>query len=675
MDSKMIRRFFAVAMMLSLFFVQAATAVEFPDVNLSDFNDVASKHPAGDALKRLFPGDNKPAADFQPTGLTKKDYLKLIAGNVDFWKQHLNENGAIIDPYEKDAKTGAGLEKQYSTPAFASAAALLIKEAGRDDLLDPACRAFNFALTALVNKTTANQHADFYIPMLVHAYRILHDRAPKEQAARWERMMKSIVPNGPEGVYRDQTGGGNWNLVNVSGEGLRRHTGLVADDQKDAQQQYLDDMLKRQQRRFTKYGMYEDPNAPLAYDAFPRLWLEEMIADGAYDGPAKQQVERFLTLGGLSSLLLLSPQGEWPNGGRSAQHQWNEAETAVICEINASKWKKAGRADVASSFKRAAHLAYKSMMRWQRPSGEMFIVKNRVDPESKHGFEGYSFHSQYNLLPMAMLAIAYTRADDSIAEKPIPSEIGGYVFDLRDRFHKIAAAAGGYYVLIDTSADEHYDATGVQRIHRAGIELSPLSASAAPDRVVGPWPRKDMWAITPGIQWKDSADADARWRGLGQFHITHGPPKGEQADANDRIVKNAELAVSEEKPQRVAFTVKYDLSGDGARPVEESFIITKDGVEGTSAVAGNDKPAATRVLLPAFINDGEKEMDVTVAGNKLTTRRGNAEMTWTVTDPPGVKLELIGPNVATPNGYIRAVVGELPNATQLLKWQVTSQGR
>jgi hypothetical protein len=177
MDSKMIRRFFAVALLLSLLCARFAVAAEFPEMNLSDFNDVASKHPAGEALKRLFPADAKPQLDFKPTGIVKKDYLKLIAGNVDFWKQHQNQAGAIIDPYEKNEKTGAGLEKQYSTPAFASAAALLIKEAGRDDLLEPASRAFDFALTALINKTTANQHADFYIPMLVHAYRILHDRA------------------------------------------------------------------------------------------------------------------------------------------------------------------------------------------------------------------------------------------------------------------------------------------------------------------------------------------------------------------------------------------------------------------------------------------------------------------------------------------------------------------
>jgi hypothetical protein len=137
-------------------------------------------------------------------------------------------------------------------------------------------------------------------------------------------------------------------------------------------------------------------------------------------------------------------------------------------------------------------------------------------------------------------------------------------------------------------------------------------------------------------------------------------------------VKAAELEVNDEKPERISFTVKYELSGDGARPVEETFTITKAGVEGTSAVQG-DKPAATRVLLPAFIHDGEKAMDATVAGNRLTTRRGNGEMTWTVTEPSGVKLELIGPHVATPNGYIRAVVSELPNAATQVKWKATLQ--
>ena len=668
MDFKMIRRIFAVVLVASILVSPMANAAEHPEMNLADFNDVAAKHPAGDALKRLFPGKDAAKVDFQPTGLTKKDYLKLIAGNVDFWKQHLSQAGAILDPHEKDEKTGANLEKQYSTPAFASAAALLVKEAGRDDLLEPASRAFEFALAALVNKTTANRHPDFYIPMLVHAYRILHERVPQDRAAKWQRMMKQIDPLEH---YQDKTAGANWNVVNVSGEALRRKSGLVADHQKDAQQKYLDEMLTRQQRRFTKFGMYEDPHVPLAYDAFPRMWLEEVVADGAYDGPAKVQLERFLALGGLSSLLLLSPQGEWPSGGRSAQHQWNEAENAAIFEINAVKWKRAGRADVAASFKRAARLCLRSMLRWQRPSGEMWIVKNRAEPQTRHGFEDYSFHSQYNLLPMGMLAIAYTRADESIDEKPIPAEIGGYVFDVREKFHKVVAAAGGYYILIDTMADEHYDGTGVQRVHRAGVELSPLSASTGSDRVFGPHPRENLWALSPGIQWKDNAD-DRGWRGLAQFHIFHKPEQGEEANPADQIVKGAELTVTEEKPQRVAFSVEYGLAGDGARPVKESFVLTKDAVQGTSAVQG-DKPAMTRALFPAFVHDGEKESPVTVAGSKVTMQRGGATLTWEVTDPAAVQLELIGPQVVTHNGYVRAVVGELPNAAPQLKWKLVLQ--
>src|SRR5213078_3798252 len=101
------------------------------------FEDIVARHPAGVALKHLVSRPQTCA----PTGLTKKDYLLLVAGNVDFWKKFQNNDGAIIDFYEN-------AERQYSTPAFALSAAELVKEAGRDDLLEPAVRAFSFALTA-----------------------------------------------------------------------------------------------------------------------------------------------------------------------------------------------------------------------------------------------------------------------------------------------------------------------------------------------------------------------------------------------------------------------------------------------------------------------------------------------------------------------------------------------
>src|SRR5882724_9589207 len=117
-----------------------------------DFED----HPAASIFHRFYEGGQQAAAEesFRPTGLTRRDYLTLIQSNVDFWKQRQNAAGAIIDPFEKR-------ERQYSTPAFALASAILVVEAKRDDLLDASTRAMTFATAALANHTTADNHADF----------------------------------------------------------------------------------------------------------------------------------------------------------------------------------------------------------------------------------------------------------------------------------------------------------------------------------------------------------------------------------------------------------------------------------------------------------------------------------------------------------------------------------
>jgi hypothetical protein len=68
---------------------------------------------------------NNPGLPFQTTGLNRGHYLSLITGEVDFWKTKQNLiSGAIIDPY-------LNREFQYSTPAYAHAAATLVAYAGR----------------------------------------------------------------------------------------------------------------------------------------------------------------------------------------------------------------------------------------------------------------------------------------------------------------------------------------------------------------------------------------------------------------------------------------------------------------------------------------------------------------------------------------------------------------
>lgn len=85
------------------------------------------------------------------------------------------------------------------------------------------------------------------------------------------------------------------------------------------------------------------------------------------------------------------------------------------------------------------------MRRWQRPSGELWIVKNRADPADLLGYEAYSSHSQYNLLAMAMLSLAFQRAapTESVLERAAPADVGGFVVRLPAPFNKVIANAAG----------------------------------------------------------------------------------------------------------------------------------------------------------------------------------------------------------------------------------------
>ena len=113
------------------------------------FDRVVQDHPAGEALKRCFPASPvAPSQTFQQTGLTKGDYLKLIAGNVDFWKKHQTDGGAIVDFYEADAKKPEGHEKQYSTPAFALRANIPSSNSVRAPSRSAGCAAIAFPSSA-----------------------------------------------------------------------------------------------------------------------------------------------------------------------------------------------------------------------------------------------------------------------------------------------------------------------------------------------------------------------------------------------------------------------------------------------------------------------------------------------------------------------------------------------
>ncbi|BCM90996.1 hypothetical protein IAD21_02859 [Abditibacteriota bacterium] len=564
---------------------------------------------------------------FSSTGLSRADYLKLITGEVDFWKTKQNVDGAIIDPYRNE-------EWQYATPAFAYAASALIAWDKRTDLLESAAKAMDWATLRLSQRKAATGHEDFYPPMLAHALVLLKPRVTPERAAQWETNLKSFDPYK---TYRVSLGGSNWNIVSLSGEAAFMRLGL-----RPATSDYVEKSLSAQVQHFgSSYGLYLE--GPMAYDLFPRLWLNDMLADG-YSGPYQKEADEVMRRGAITSLFMQSPWGELPAGGRSAHHQWNEAEQCATYEIYAARALKEGDTELAGIYKRAAHLSLASMKRWVRLTGEMQIIKNWVDPAQTHAYEGYSAHSQYNLLPMAMLAIAYEHADttEGVAEKAAPSDGGGFVLDLPE-LHKVFANAGGTYVEVDTNADHHYDATGLIRIHIKG-----LSPQLGPSDSVLEHPSYHIPANSPpaqntgvGVSWLDKAGA---WRRMGEL-------AAEQ-------IKSVKVETLASTPQRVEFNVIYEGDLFGVSRITEHYVLTDGKVELTTELA--DYKGALRYVWPVLADDGKTPSTITTANGVVSVSQTGGKVAQTFA-PQGAQSVVV-PNERYPNhnGWARLGVAEYP---------------
>lgn len=522
------------------------------------------------------------------TGLRRNDYLRLIDGIARFFAAHQDERGAIIDPYESK-------ERQYSTPAFALAVAML-HQSGRNRALLPAgVRAMTAACADLAAGKAADGHADFFTVLLLHADRLLGRVAPREAVQRWRADLRAVAP---ERVYRFQPATPelhNWNLVACAGERLRDADGYGSSSG------WIEASLARQVEHFTASGMYRDPNDPMAYDHFARLWALDLVEEG-YDGAQAATLRELVERGAWMSLFMQSPNGELPCGGRSAHHQWNEAEQAVTFETLARRFAARGDRAAAGAFKRAARLSLQSIGRWVRPSGELWIVKNRLDPRLRHGYETYSFHSQYNLLAAAMLALAWLRADDAIPERACPADAGGYAFALQPAFHKAFLSAGGFFVEIDTAADPHYNPTGILRVHHRGIPPGLISDGAVPACAYSV-PVKPSRALAPGPQWRGP---NGQWHSLAEHAA---------ADLDSTTVRIVRC-----DPAQLEVELAYAgrLKG-GATAVRETISVSATGTEIRHVVLGD--VSAVQQTVPFLMDDGQSTTRVAIGDGRAEIER------------------------------------------------------
>jgi hypothetical protein len=545
-------------------------------------------------------------APSRATGISARDYLAVAGGIVRFFQTSQDANGAIIDPFEKR-------ERQYATPAFACAAAALVASGMAPEMRAPAERAYAWAAKTLSEGQAADHHEDFFTVLLMHAHEMLAGRrdagSPKVAGPP---ALPGIPPFDPLKVYRDvKDTPHNWNVVAISGEFLRLRAGFSASDA------FVEGFLGRQLANFNEFGMYRDPNDPMAYDLFPRLWLSDMLAHG-YAGRHQAALEALLERGALASLFMQSPLGELPAGGRSGAHQWNEAQQAATFEIMAQRFANGtgihacpGQARprdrreclsrLAGAFKRAARLALLSLRRWVRPSGELWIVKNRFAPEERFGYDSYSFHSQYNLLAAAMLAIAWRYADENIVEGATPAETGGFAFQVRSGFDKVFANAAGSFVEYELNGDPHYNPTGIIRVHFPGGALLNDGAVAHPSYTTARYQPSISLALGP--VWESAALSDRARSAAGRpdvrlLHQDRGSVEFEVSYADSAC------SVSERVSLRPgAVRVKDQVSCAKLTGANIPFLVTDgartfDAEPGVNTITHNAKARRLRVAVP-----------------------------------------------------------------------------
>lgn len=589
----------ALALLLGLFHSQAAPLEPFPLAAT-----VA-------AMKT-----NLASANVESTRLKRSDYLATISGVVHYFHHFQAEDGSILDPFLHK-------EFQYSTPCYAWAATALVVGAGETNLLDSAALALECALTELAENRPAMRHGDFFTFPVMFAYENLRGKVPSERRKKWDSLLRQIDPTK---CYSDILHGKheavhNWNVVAISGEFLRHQDGFT-------DMRFVEDYLKAQLPNFTTTGQYRDPNVPMAYDHFPRHFLAAMLERG-YKGEHVGVLNELLERAAWTSVLIQSPCGELPTGGRSAQHQWNEAEQCVSYEIWANRKQREGDKLAAQAFKRAAHLGLQSIKRWVRPSGELWIVKNRFDPAARHGFQGYSSHSQYNLLAASMMATAWNFADDAIAEGPCPADVGGYAIAL-PQFHKIFANAGGMYLEIETGADPEYNSTGLIRVHKSGVE--PLIGPSDSAPIVGE-------PLALGIAWKRGND----WKSLAQF-------------GRDKV-HGATLAVSLATPEEVKFSVTYKIAQSNLSEIVESYDVTRNEIKVGTEAKGNVTSVSVR--FPALVFDGERATDIAIDGATGSVTLDQSRQTFTVKNDCA-QWQRSGRLISFRNGFVEAIEAEVP---------------
>ncbi|HXI15527.1 MAG TPA: hypothetical protein VNM48_04075, partial [Chloroflexota bacterium] len=476
--------------------------------------------------------------------------------------------------------------------------------------------------------------ADFFAPLVVLGYQLLAPFVDQSRAGRWLVELRSIDP---EATYRNtftykrergqEPAVHNWNVVAVAGEMLRSAAGAGAD--LPWVERYLEYQLAN--HADLEWGLYRDPNCPLPYDLFPRHHLGYAVAAS----PGHPVLGAWLQRGEWTSALTQTGSGGIPPSGRSSEHLWNDAALVALAETAAQRHSSAGRPIAAGLFRRVATLAFGSMLQWQRPSGELNVVKNHFDPAQRWGFEAYSFHSNYGLYPAAMLATAILFGDCETPERPAPVETGSYVIRYPDAFHKLIATCRGTTLTFDLNADPKYDVTGLNGVRYSFAHplMGPASGIPAHPRYTLPEAAGAAYGV--GLAWTMD----------GVRHALAGIRP-----------RSVDLRIERTDPEEATFALRYAANESGCDAITSTYTVRPHQHVACAERFEGAPSAALSFQFPLPLNDGHTRGD---GGTRPAHLNWHFGSTSCVLELEGSHFRLPEASVAHRNGEATVAEGEV----------------
>ena len=531
-------------------------------------------------------------ANWQPSNMSKADYLDIMENIVRMAVKWQDERGAIIDPV---------LNKEWcqTTPRFVSAGAVLLANGRIPDLKENILRSMDYACREFTAADIRQRSSDFWMRELVTAYKVLTPMVSPNRAETWKHNLSLVIPERHyRYFYSDeslQKRCANWVVHSACGELLREYAGISGVPGTLWGKEFFETYMRWQPAHFNQYGMYLEPGHPITYDITTRL---QFIAafECSYSTLLRKELTELLNKGDFITLLECSPSGEVPFGGRSSQFYYQEAIISALCEAAAKKYKTT-EPQLAGAFKRQAHLsAAVTKQGFCRKDGKRYHIKNKFPLSTRHGCDDYGQFSVYSLLTASILAVAVNFSDDTIIEVPAPSEIGGFGVAITGSFEKSFFNANSGFLQFDLLADQMYDATGLGRIILGDMPyglLPVMPFAAKPNYIRMPELPAVDYAVAIAPEWFDKE---------GKLH---------------RLAeKSTTLPGSMQTINANSCKVEYFYDG-----VKVSYLATlsEPGVLKLSITLDGDVEKA-HLVLPILENDGELKPVTTIVSDRLETQ-------------------------------------------------------